>query len=136
MGSGFQHQNLFVCVNFRTQIDGEANVGIDGARRFDISAVGLEHRGERFRHIELRITAHERCGVQRVVRHAVASSSRQRSAHKFAIRRSDFGNAGGEDELAPGDTFKFAPQRTGAANERHVRDVLEMRQANDSRRAV
>ena len=66
----------------------------------------------------------------------MSGSRRKRSAHEFAIRRSEFGNAGRDQQCAPGKRFDLAPKHSGAAEQRHVCGIFEMRQPENARRPV
>ncbi len=67
---------------------------------------------------------------------AVPTRGRQRALHQAALGRADLGDAGDVEQRLSGRDLELAPQRIGAAQQRHVGGMLEIAQTNDAGAAV
>ena len=61
---------------------------------------------------------------------------RQRAGHQRAVGRADFGDSRDLEQSVSSRGLKLTPQAVGAPQQRHVGGVLEIPQADDSRRPV
>ena len=102
----------------------------------DEAAVGLEHADMVRRDFERRKAPHGLGRVHDLVRQPVQPAGRERARHHLAVRRADLGDAGDVEKLRSRRGFKLAPQRIGAAQQRHIGRMLEIAEPDDAALAV
>ena len=106
------------------------------ALRLDHPAIRLDDSNIIRRHPESREAAHQFRCRNHLVGQIVDPGAAQRSLDQRAIGRTDLGDAGHMQKLAPRRSFELTPEAVGVPQQRHVGGMLEVPEPNDARAAM